>query len=220
MNIIELYKALHVAPVVTVRGLMTRELLNVHYSVAPGDEFLNHALRKFKREYFNAEMKWYRRGDRYDLSITEHASAWKDCVASDGGINSNYGQYLYSGKGGSLQWCIDELKHDPNSRRAVVSILGQHPLHWEGTDQPCTISAQFLVRKRLLTCIVTMRSQDLVWGAGNDIPAFTAFAREVVGALGIHMGMLHFNVGSMHVYERHFKLLEAISNERKGWIVQ
>ncbi len=226
---ISIFSDVHNAGVVSPRGLLTKELINYSYSVDPGAEFLTHPGRKFNLAYAKREMLWYLQGQRFDTSICDYAKAWSDCIAKDGGINSNYGQYLF-GPQMQLDRCFMELAQDPDSRRAVAMILGQHSLHWAGIDQPCTVSIQFLIRPKAgadmdindrpeLVTIVTMRSQDLIFGLGNDVPAFMMVSQIMASALGVDQGALHVNVGSLHVYQRHFQMLERIVNAPGTWSV-
>lgn len=218
----ELYTLLHAAPTSSPHGVLTKELINQHYTVLPGSELITHIDRKLSLPYVKRELMWYLTARRYDTSIVSYASIWQDCIAHDGGINSNYGQYLFGG-GLGLDRCIKELKRDRDSRRAIAMILGQHHLHWAGTDQPCTVSLQFLIRpdffgRDKLTCIVTMRSQDAIFGLGNDTPAFMMFAKLVAACVGVEVGELCVNVGSLHVYERHFKMLQRIVESPWRWV--
>ena len=59
-----------------------------------------------------------------------------------------------------------ELKNNPNSRRAVISILKDSDLVLLGTDEklefPCTDSATFFIRDNKLNVHLHMRSQNMV----------------------------------------------------------
>ena len=64
-----------------------------------------------------------------------------------------------------------------------------------------------------------MRSSDAVFGYGNDVPFFS-FVQECVlqylnmdREAGYSMGDLTIFSGSLHVYERHFELLEKLTAE-------
>lgn len=224
MRVDALYSELHRAPKVAViyngESIVTKELINVHYRVYNGQEFNNHLARKFNLTYVKREIDWYIRGNRWDDSIVKHAKIWAGCIGKDGGINSNYGQYLFAGR--QLVRVVNELRSDTYSRRAVATILGEHPLHWSGVDQPCTMSLQFLCRERsngfmVVDCIATMRSQDAIFGLANDVPAFMFFLKVVASAMNIAPGALYVNVGSLHVYERHFEMVERIDSDNFGW---
>jgi len=108
-----------------------------------------------------------------------------------------------------LDHVVDELRGDPSSRRAVVYVGRQDDLkniHGGETDMPCTMTWQFFVRDGLLEMQVNMRSWDLVWGLGYDLPVFTAVQSMVAAALAVPMGPYSHVAGSGHVYERHWDL--------------
>jgi thymidylate synthase len=72
---------------------------------------------------------------------------------------------------------LEELKNDPDSRRAVMHInqppdLGR-AVGAGSKDVPCTMSLQLLIRDRKLHMHVLMRSNDVVWGMPYDVFSFT-----------------------------------------------
>jgi thymidylate synthase len=58
-----------------------------------------------------------------------------------------------------------------------------------------------------------MRSQDAVFGLGNDVPFFSLVQEMVAQLVGIPMGALTVFVESLHVYERHWAKLQAFRTE-------
>lgn len=104
------------------------------------------------------------------------------------------------------------LEDDPDSRRAVVMVADREDVDivairkMPDTDQPCTLTWQFLLRQDKLEMIVNMRSWDLVWGLSYDVPCFTAVQRALAWCLGVEVGKYVHLAGSAHVYERHFDL--------------
>jgi thymidylate synthase len=49
-----------------------------------------------------------------------------------------------------------------------------------------------------------MRSNDIWFGAGNDIPIFRWTQHMMAVCLGVPVGLYLHNVDSLHIYERHF----------------
>jgi thymidylate synthase len=177
----------------------------------PYVRFANFKARKLKLEYIKREFRWYLKGDRYDTSITEHASMWKGLVNADGGINSNYGQYINK----QFDKVIETLKADKDSRRAGIMILSSEHLLSDTKDVPCTYAMNFRIRDNKLNMTVHMRSQDAIFGMGNDAPAFS-FVQEMVYVTlrdtypELVMGNYHHFADSLHIYERHFEMVEEI----------
>lgn len=198
------------------RGLLIKEIENAHYILPPYVRFTNFASRKLSLKYIKREFLWYLKGDRYDTSITEHASMWKGLVNADGGINSNYGQYINK----QFDKVIETLKADKDSRRASIMILSAEHLQSETKDVPCTYAINFRIRDNKLNMTVHMRSQDAVFGMGNDAPAFS-FVQEMIYVTlrdtypELAMGHYHHFADSLHIYEKHFAMVnEMLANPR------
>lgn len=202
---------------VSPRGLLIKELENANYTLPPYIRFANFDARKLSLKYIKREFLWYLKGDRYDTSITEHASMWKGLINTDGGINSNYGQYINR----QFDTVISTLKADKDSRRASIMILSAEHLLSETNDYPCTYALNFRIRDNKLKMTVHMRSQDAIFGMGNDAPAFS-FVQEMVYVMlkeaypDLQMGEYHHFADSLHIYEKHFKMVEQILEDRKN----
>jgi len=209
-NFDKIYADLQKGKVTAPRGAKTLELLNYSYTLDPYERFANYPSRKLSLGYIKEEFKWYLLGDPTDLSICDHAAIWKDCVTNDV-LHSNYGYYLFAE--GGIVYAANCLKADPDSRRAVVPILAQQHLFPANRDVPCTVSLGFRIRDGLLQCTVHMRSQDAVFGLGNDVPFFSLVQEMVAQLVGVPMGELTVFVESLHVYERHWAKLQAFRTE-------
>jgi thymidylate synthase len=102
---------------------------------------------------------------------------------------------------------IDLLKEDKYSRRAILNLYDpESGLDYFAKDIACVSTVQFLVRKNKLDLIVTMRSNDIIWGLPYDIFFFSMLQELLSLELNVELGTYYHNVGSMHLYERHFSL--------------
>ena len=198
------------------RGLKTLEIENYNIDFPPYVRFCSFESRKLKLEYIKTEMKWYLRGDPYDLSIVDHAALWKGMINSKGLINSNYGQYVF-GEMNQFDFVVNELKKDRDSRRAVITILQPyHTINDDLKDVPCTYGLSFRIRNNKLNMTVKMRSQDSYFGLCSDIPIFSFIQEMILNSLRefyseLEYGNYHHFVESFHIYERHFKFLNELS---------
>lgn len=196
------------------RGQLVREIENYSYTLGPYERFPNFASRKLSIKYIKKEFLWYLKGDRFDTSICEHAKIWRDVVNTDGSINSNYGQYIF-GDIGLFDKCVELLLVDKDTRRASITILSKDHLLSDTNDVPCTYSINFRIRNDVLNMSVHMRSQDAIFGMGNDSPAFS-FIHEMMFVImksyypNLQYGNYFHIADSFHVYERHFDLLQKI----------
>ena len=204
------------------RGLLCKELTNFQYFLEPRERFMCFDQRKFKLDYAKQEFLWYVRGNRKDTSIVKLASMWKDLVNPDGSINSNYGWYIFNSEAAddssyssNFERVIDTLTHDPDSRRAVITILGNDHLNSGTKDFPCTAYLNFQIRKNWFNIYVRMRSQDAIFGMGNDAPCFSFIQELMYCRLKavyplLRLGRYWHLADSFHVYERHFDMVESI----------
>lgn len=164
--------------------------------------------------YVAREDAWYRSMSRNVADIPGGApTVWKAIAAKDGTINSNYGWCVFSAENGAqFERVVAELKANPESRRAVV--IYTRPSMWDEynaggrADFMCTNAVQYLVRDGAVHACVQMRSNDAVLGYKNDRAWQHAVLVEVADRLGLPAGDLNWSVGSLHVYSRHFYLVD------------
>lgn len=200
-----IFKEVHEGAEVSPRGLKTREVENFSVTLPPRFRWMNFEARNLNLDYVRAEIRWYLSGDRSIENIRKYASYWNEIATKDGHVNSNYGQYWFNE--GGIDWVLEELKRDRDSRRAVAPILKLKHLRKISKDIPCTYVVAFRIRNGKLNCSVHMRSQDLIWGLGNDLPAFSILHEMVAVALEVPMGTYHHAVDSLHVYEKHWGMV-------------
>lgn len=101
-----------------------------------------------------------------------------------------------------LQYVYDELRRDPASRRAVISVYSPSDQH-DSLDVPCTLTLQFLVRRGQLDMIVSMRSSDLFLGLPYDVSQFCFLQHIMSGWLAVDPGRYIHWAASAHLYDEH-----------------
>lgn len=205
------------------RGLKTKELINTTIEIeSPLYTVLTNPHRKLSKKYLDAEFKWYMSGELTIDGIKEYSSMWERLINPDGKtVNSNYGYFVFHQFINGItqfDWVVNSLKNDPDSRQAIINFNQPQHKFEQNKDFVCTISNQFLIRDNELVSIVNMRSCDLIYGAGYDIPWFAYVQYKVYKLLltiypNLKLGKLIHNSASLHVYERHFKMIENISND-------
>lgn len=190
------------------------EIENYHYELPPYVRFCSLKPRQLKLDYIKQETRWFLRGNPYDLTIGNYSNIWRNVVV-DGKLNSNYG-YSWFTLGG-MQFVIEQLMQDKDSRRASVVIVDRSHLDLKQKDVPCTAYLNFRIREDRLNMSVHMRSQDAVYGMGNDAPAFSFFQEMIYVWLKpfykeLEMGTYHHTADSFHVYQRHYEMLTALTD--------
>lgn len=164
-------------------------------------------------DYIMAEIDWYlsKSLNVYDIK-PRPPRIWMLVADRYGIINSNYGHLIFS-KDNHLQYdnVLKTLIRDPTSRQAVM-IYTRPSMHYDAFtngrhDFVCTNTVQYLLRDDKLNAVVNMRSNDVVFGYRNDYAwqqyVLTALAEE----LDVSPGTITWQVGSLHVYSRHWHLI-------------
>ena len=165
-------------------------------------------------DYIDREIAWYKSQSRYINDIPGGPPAiWKEVADDHGYINSNYGWCIWSDENNTQYLKVrDELIKNPNTRRAIM--IYTRPTMWEDykengrSDFMCTNAVQYLIRNDRLYTVVQMRSNDVVYGYKNDWAWQKYVQNKLASDLGVETGDIHWNVGSLHVYERHFDLVQ------------
>lgn len=190
-------------------GVKTIEIMNA--SFLADDEAL---FGMVNEDYVARELQWYKSMSLNVNDIPEPVPAiWKAVASSAGWINSNYGWCIYSVENGSqFKFAVNELKQNPDSRRSIM-IYTRPSMQWEFdtsgmSDFMCTNTVQYLIRDGKVHALVYMRSNDAVFGYKNDYAWQKHVLDEVSNEIGVPSGNIYWNVASLHVYERHFNLVE------------
>lgn len=184
-------------------------------------------------DYVHREEEWYNSQSLNVNDIPGGAPAiWKAVADKDGMINSNYGYCIYSPLNGFAHGTIDqiadnacqynsalnELKNNPESRRAIM--IYTRPSMWLDynyngrSDFMCTNTVQYLIRDGKLVSIVNMRSNDAVFGYKNDRAWQRHVQEKLAKELNVEVGDLIWQVGSLHVYSRHYHLVDPTNYQK------
>ena len=168
--------------------------------------------------YVDAELKWYESEstnitDIYPEGDKEPPQAWQYTANIHGEVNSNYGHLIYSEKYyNQFENVVLELHKNRDSRRA--SMIYQRPSIWKEynengkNDFICTNAVTYYIRDDKLSCVVQMRSNDVVFGYKNDFAWQQFVLNEVAEELNRESGDIIWQAQNLHVYERHFDLVK------------
>lgn len=113
-----------------------------------------------------------------------------------------------------LRYVVNTLRADPLSRQAVIAIWEPVVDTTPGKDKACNTFLQFQSRGGALYLTVNVRSNDVMWGwSGINAFEWSTLQEMVASILGISVGELVFNIGSLHLYEQHWDKARAIHYE-------
>ena len=174
---------------------------------------------KVNDDYVNRELRWYL-SESLNVNDIEGKvpPIWKAHATPDGFINSNYGYLVFSANNGSQYLNVMTKLMDETTRQATM-IYTRPSMHadWNKdgmSDFVCTNTVQYFIRNNKLEVVVQMRSNDVVFGYRNDY-AWQVYVRDQLlkDLRGLEYprlqaGSIRWTAASLHVYERHYPLLE------------
>lgn len=175
---------------------------------------------KPNREYIQREIDWY---ISRSLNVNDIPGGppkiWSAVASPEGLINSNYG-FLIFDKSNYSQCLnvVNTLVESPSSRRASM-IYNRPSMHEDYNrggmqDFCCTNVVQYIIRDNALHVVVQMRSGDSIFGYLNDrgwqvyVQDFVRRSINERTKLNLTLGTIHWNVASLHIYEKHFYYLD------------
>lgn len=161
--------------------------------------------------------------------MVKDVKIWQDVSSNNGQINSNYGWCVFHPDNGSegksqFEHVVETLNGHKQSRQALI-IYTRPTMHTDSkrdgmSDFLCTISNQFFIRNNKLHMIYNMKGQDGVFGIYHNYPWSVFVYQKMYKKLKqtypeLEYGFIKFFVGSFHIYERHFKKLQKLFQNRK-----
>lgn len=215
----KLYNKLINGDFVSVRGLLTVELLNYTMCFDGKEDGIINIDNIFKtsKEYVEKELEWYKSQNPNNEFIKQYAQIWSTCADMNGMTNSNYGFLIFSPQNGNQYHnVLKTLKEDPCSRRAIMYYTNPWMHHQGGNDHVCTCYVSYTIRDNKLHGFVSMRSNDIRYGLiGADLAWQLYVLQALAKSLEVEVGDLHWHAVSLHLYERHFLQLMEIFKEPK-----
>ena len=185
----------------------TKAIFNAAFTLLnPQDKAITTPERKFNEDYALYEWDWYRTGNRDASAISERAKIWKQMmVPGTTEVNSNYGHFWnYNNQ---LERAIEDLKNNPQTRRAIVVHYDINELDRYKYDTPCNDVLNFYIKDNKLELTVFARSIDIVFGYCNDQYTFAKLMEYVSEKTDYPIGGMHWFITNLHIYPRHYNLL-------------
>ncbi len=196
----------------------TKEITNYSYCLT--------SLKKAEYLFFTDERsrKWADAefGERVSPLYVNPGEAWKirEDVWKQFLNRTNRFDYSYNERiAKSLDNVVEELKKNPDSRQAIISIWdpGIDPIYLGGKARvPCSIYYQILVRDGKVNIIYNQRSADVITHFGNDVYLAFQMMRFIAKRINIPEGYLYHNIGSLHAYKKDWPQLKECIEDLQG----
>ena len=157
------------------------------------------------------ELLWFLRGDTNVAYLREHGvTIWDEWADERGELGPVYGKQWrrWATADGreidQIQWLVDEIKRNPDSRRLIVSA-------WNVADlpqmalMPCHSLFQFYVVDGKLSCQLYQRSGDIFLGVPFNIASYALLTHMVAQVCGLQVGDFVHTLGDAHLYSNHYE---------------
>ncbi|MEL4024831.1 thymidylate synthase [Lysinibacillus endophyticus] len=178
-----------------------------------GPDMTNFGLRSQKDPEFNElyqeQLKIYQ-----DKVLTDD-----DFAKKYGDLGEVYGKQWRSWEGADgkvydqIQYIIDEIKLNPDSRRLICSSWSISSLEQQQLP-PCHYAFQFYVAEGKLSCMFSMRSVDYFLGLPYNISSYALLTYLLAHECGLDVGELIFTGADTHIYLNHLEQVkEQLSRE-------
>jgi len=169
------------------------------------------------------ELLWFLRGDTNIGWLKENGvSIWDDWADENGDLGPVYGKQWRSWATpdgrviDQIQWVLDEIRTNPNSRRLIVSA-------WNPADvndmalPPCHCLFQFNVMGGRLNCQLYQRSADVFLGVPFNIASYALLTHMMARATGLRPGEFVHTFGDTHLYLNHLEQAQLqLTREPRG----
>ncbi len=106
-----------------------------------------------------------------------------------------------------LEWLINEIKTNPDSRRLIVSGWNPNEANQVALP-PCHTLFQFFVQNGKLSCQLYQRSADIFLGVPFNIASYALLTHMVAQVCGLGLGEFIWTGGDCHLYSNHIEQAE------------
>ncbi len=157
------------------------------------------------------ELLWFLKGDTNTGYLKENGvSIWDEWADENGELGPVYGKQWRSWESADgkvtdqISEAIQQIKHNPNSRRILVSAwnvgeLGKMAL------MPCHVLFQFYVSDGKLSCQLYQRSADVFLGVPFNIASYALLTMMFAQVCGLEPGDFIHSFGDVHLYNNHLE---------------
>ena len=115
-----------------------------------------------------------------------------------------------------IEWLIQEIKTNPDSRRLILSAWNPNQLHMMALP-PCHTLAQFRVTNGKLSCHLYQRSADMFLGVPFNIASYSLLTHIFATICDLEVADFVWSGGDCHIYTNHIdQVRQQIQREPIG----
>lgn len=157
------------------------------------------------------ELLWFLQGDTNIRYLKENGvTIWDEWADENGDLGPVYGKQWRSwptpdgGHIDQIARILHDLKHNPDSRRIIVSAWNVAELDRMALA-PCHAFFQFYVADGKLSCQLYQRSADIFLGVPFNIASYALLTMMVAQVSGLKVGDFVHTLGDAHLYSNHLE---------------
>lgn len=155
------------------------------------------------------ELLWFLKGDTNVKYLQDNGvRIWNEWADENGELGPVYGHQWRSWpdyNGGAIDQIsqvVDQLKHNPDSRRMIVSAWNVAEVN-EMALPPCHTIFQFYVADGRLSLQLYQRSADTFLGVPFNIASYALLLQMMAQVTGLKLGDFIHTTGDTHLYLNH-----------------
>jgi thymidylate synthase len=103
-----------------------------------------------------------------------------------------------------IEWLINEIKTNPDSRRLILSAWNPNQLSQMALP-PCHTMSQFNVTNGKLSCQLYQRSADMFLGVPFNIASYALLTHMLAQICDLEVGDFVHTIGDAHIYQNHME---------------
>ena len=157
------------------------------------------------------ELLWFLRGDTNIRWLHENnITIWDEWADENGDLGPVYGAQWRSWPAADgavidqIQRAVDDIKHNPDSRRIIVSAWNVGELD-KMALAPCHAFFQFYVADGKLSCQLYQRSCDVFLGLPFNIASYALLTHMMAQQCDLEVGDFVWTGGDVHLYSNHME---------------
>ena len=157
------------------------------------------------------ELLWFLKGDTNVKYLQEHGvRIWNEWADENGELGPVYGHQWRSWpdyQGGTIDQIknvLEQLKHNPDSRRMIVSAWNVAEVEKMALP-PCHTLFQFYVADGRLSLQLYQRSADTFLGVPFNIASYALLLQMMAQVTGFETGDFIHTTGDTHLYLNHLE---------------
>lgn len=204
-------------------GTGTRSVFGYQMRFDLADGFPLLTTKKLHLRSIIHELLWFLKGDTNVKYLQDNGvRIWNEWADENGDLGHIYGYQWRSWPdydGGfidQISEAIETIKHNPDSRRIIVSAWNVADLRNMNLP-PCHAFFQFYVAGGRLSLQLYQRSADTFLGVPFNIASYALLLMMVAQVTGLQAGEFVHTLGDAHIYNNHFEqVCEQLGREPRA----